>query len=104
MAVLDVLLAAVVVPWLVFVATQIEPRTLSELTGPVYPYGCLAPTDNDLTTQHAGAPLGERIIVEGRVMDESGRPVPHTLVEIWQANAAGRYPHKADQHPPRRPP
>ena len=77
----------------------IIPETLSELTGPVYPYGRLRPTDNDLTRQHAGSPLGERIIVEGRVVDERGRPVPNTLVEIWQANAAGRYPHKADQHP-----
>ena len=77
----------------------IVPQTLSELTGPVYPYGNLEPTDNDLTRQHAGAPLGERIIVEGRVLDDSGRAVPHALVEIWQANAAGRYPHKVDQHP-----
>jgi protocatechuate 3,4-dioxygenase beta subunit len=77
----------------------IIPATLSELTGPAYPYGCLEPTDGDLTRQHAGEPLGERIIVEGRVLDEDARPVPNTLVEIWQANAAGRYPHKADQHP-----
>ena len=77
----------------------IIPQTLSELTGPVYPYGCLGPTDNDLTRQHPGEPLGERIIVEGRVLDERGGPIPNTLVEIWQANAAGRYPHKVDQHP-----
>ena len=77
----------------------IIPKTLSELTGPVYPYGWLEPTDTDLTRQHAGTPLGERIIVEGRVLDDRGRPVPDTLVEIWQANAAGRYPHDADQHP-----
>jgi protocatechuate 3,4-dioxygenase beta subunit len=76
----------------------IIPQTLSELTGPVYPYGSLEPTDNDLTRQHAGDPLGERIIVEGRVLDDSGRPIPNTLVEIWQANAAGRYPHRIDQH------
>lgn len=80
-------------------ALVIVPQTLSELTGPVYPYGCLGPTDNDLTRQHPGEPLGERIIVEGRVVDERGRPIPNTLVEIWQANAAGRYPHKVDQHP-----
>ena len=54
--------------------------------------------DSDLTRQHAGEPLGERIIVEGRVLDEDGRPVPQTLVEIWQANAAGRYTHRIDQH------
>jgi protocatechuate 3,4-dioxygenase beta subunit len=77
----------------------IIPPTLSERTGPVYPYGSLQPTDNDLTRQHPGEPLGERIIVAGRVLDDGGRPVPNTLVEIWQANAAGRYPHKVDQHP-----
>jgi protocatechuate 3,4-dioxygenase beta subunit len=55
--------------------------------------------DSDLTRQHAGEPLGERIVVTGRVLDESGRPVPNTLVEIWQANAAGRYIHLRDQHP-----
>jgi protocatechuate 3,4-dioxygenase beta subunit len=52
----------------------------------------------DLTRQHAGPPLGERIVVGGRVLDEDGRAVPGTLVEIWQANAAGRYRHEADQH------
>ena len=55
--------------------------------------------DSDLTRQHEGEPLGERIIVTGRVLDEDGRPVPHTLIEIWQANAAGRYVHVRDQHP-----
>ena len=79
-------------------ALVIVPQTLSEVTGPVFGYGDLRTTDNDLTRQHKGEPLGERIIVGGRVLDESGRPMPHTLVEIWQANAAGRYPHKADQH------
>ena len=54
--------------------------------------------DNDLTHQHAGDPIGERIVVSGRVLDENGRPVKHSLVEIWQANAAGRYPHKNDNH------
>lgn len=75
------------------------PQTLSELTGPVYGYDKIGPLDNDLTRQHAGEPQGARIIVEGRVLDADGRPVPHTLVEIWQANAAGRYAHKVDQHP-----
>ena len=75
------------------------PHTLSELTGPVYPYGKIDATDNDLTRQHAGEPLGERIIVEGRVLDEDGRPIPQTLVEVWQANAAGRYTHRVDLHP-----
>ena len=75
------------------------PHTLSELTGPVYPYGKIEATDNDLTRQHPGEPLGERIIVEGRVLDQDGRPIPHTLVEVWQANAAGRYTHRVDAHP-----
>lgn len=75
------------------------PHTRSELTGPAYPYGRIEPTDNDLTVQHAGEPLGERIIVQGRVLDEDGRPIPNTLVEIWQANAAGRYTHRVDSHP-----
>lgn len=76
----------------------IAPQTLSEITGPLYGFDDLKPTDNDLTRQHRGEPIGERIIVSGRVLDESGKPVPHTLVEVWQANAAGRYPHKTDQH------
>jgi protocatechuate 3,4-dioxygenase beta subunit len=74
------------------------PQTLSELTGPVYGYGKVGPLDHDLTRQQGGEPLGERIIVAGRVLAEDGRPVPHTLVEIWQANAAGRYHHHADTH------
>jgi protocatechuate 3,4-dioxygenase beta subunit len=74
------------------------PQTLTELTGPAYPYGRIATGDSDLTRQHAGEPLGERIIVQGRVLDDSGRPIPNTLVEIWQANAAGRYTHRIDQH------
>jgi protocatechuate 3,4-dioxygenase, beta subunit len=75
------------------------PHTLSEVTGPVYGHNDVSPTDSDLTRQHSGEPMGERIIVTGRVIDDSGRPVPHTLVEIWQANAAGRYRHKKDGHP-----
>jgi protocatechuate 3,4-dioxygenase beta subunit len=77
----------------------IMPETLSELTGPVYGHDSIGPGENDLTTQHAGEPLGERIIVTGRVTDEDGRPVPNTLLEVWQANAAGRYVHVKDQHP-----
>ncbi len=75
-------------------------QTLSELTGPVYGQDALGPLDDDLTKNGAvdGEPLGERIIVTGRVMDEDGRPVPNTLVEVWQTNAAGRYIHKVDQH------
>jgi protocatechuate 3,4-dioxygenase beta subunit len=75
-------------------------QTLSELTGPVFGHDSLDPLDNDLTRngRRDGEPLGERIIVSGRVLDENGRPVPNALVEIWQANAAGRYIHKVDQH------
>jgi protocatechuate 3,4-dioxygenase beta subunit len=74
------------------------PHTLSELTGPVFGHESIAESDRDLTRQHAADPLGERIIVSGRVLDSNGRPVPHTLVEIWQANAAGRYAHQNDGH------
>jgi len=74
------------------------PYTLSEVTGPVFGPEIADVKASDLTKQHAGAPLGERIIVGGRVIDEDGRPQPHMLVELWQANAAGRYLHKLDQH------
>ena len=74
------------------------PQSLSEMTGPVFGRELVGASDHDLTVQHAGEPIGERIIVAGRVLDEDGRPVPHTLVEIWQANAAGRYQHKNDHH------
>ncbi len=75
------------------------PHTLSEITGPVYGHSEVTATDSDLTRQHSGEPLGERIIVTGRVLDDDGRPVPHTLIEIWQTNAAGRYRHQHDGHP-----
>ena len=75
------------------------PHTLSELTGPVYGHEAVRANDNDLTVQHKGEPLGERIIVHGHVRDEDGRGVPNTLLEIWQANACGRYIHVVDQHP-----
>jgi protocatechuate 3,4-dioxygenase beta subunit len=75
------------------------PHTLSEITGPVYGHSDITETDNDLTRQHADEPQGERIIVTGRVLDDNGRPVPQTLIEIWQANAAGRYRHSKDNHP-----
>jgi protocatechuate 3,4-dioxygenase beta subunit len=76
------------------------PQTLSEITGPVYGHDSVTELDGDLTRNAArnGEPLGERIIVTGRVQDEDGRPVPDTLVEIWQCNAAGRYIHEADRH------
>jgi protocatechuate 3,4-dioxygenase beta subunit len=76
----------------------ILPHTLTEVTGPAFGYDEVKASDHDLTKQHKGEPIGERIIVSGRVLDENGKPVPHTLVEVWQANSTGRYPHKADQH------
>src|SRR6266849_10378909 len=75
------------------------PHTLSEVTGPVFGPDALRPNDGDLTRQSSGEPLGERIMVSGRVFDDGGRPVPNTLIEIWQANAAGRYRHDRDNHP-----
>lgn len=74
--------------------------TASELSGPRFGHDDIAPGDNDLITNYArsGDPVGERIIVHGRVLDENRRPVPHTLVEIWQANAGGRYRHKKDSY------
>jgi protocatechuate 3,4-dioxygenase beta subunit len=74
------------------------PETLTEKTGPVFGHGLIRQHDNDLTAQHEGEPLGERIFVHGRVLDEDGRPVRGALVEVWQANASGRYLHKVDNH------
>jgi protocatechuate 3,4-dioxygenase beta subunit len=67
--------------------------------GPAFGRIPVTPSDADLTLQHQGEPLGERIIVSGRVLDSDGRPVRATLVEVWQANAAGRYVDPVDQHP-----
>jgi protocatechuate 3,4-dioxygenase beta subunit len=74
------------------------PHTLSEVTGPVFGHAEVTAADRDLTNRHAGEPLGERIVVSGRVLDEGGRAVGGALVEIWQANAAGRYRHQNDGH------
>ena len=73
------------------------PQTLTETTGPADWDALMGPVMADLTRQHAAPPIGQRIIVAGRVLDEGGRPVPRTVIEIWQANAAGRYIHAADQ-------
>jgi protocatechuate 3,4-dioxygenase beta subunit len=75
-------------------------HTLAELTGPVYGHESIHPLDNDLTRNAvvSGEAIGERIIVTGQVLDERGRPVRNALLEIWQANACGRYIHKLDQH------
>jgi protocatechuate 3,4-dioxygenase beta subunit len=75
------------------------PHTLTEITGPSLIEQVIGEVDQDLTRGHAGPPLGERILLSGRVLDEDERPVRHTLVEIWQANAAGRYAHPGDTHP-----
>jgi protocatechuate 3,4-dioxygenase beta subunit len=72
--------------------------TPTELTGPCFGPEVLHTDDDDLTRQHAGDPIGERIIVWGHVLDEDARAVPNTLIEIWQANAAGRYAHEVDTH------
>ncbi len=77
------------------------PHTLSELTGPVYGDGSVSALDSDLSRNAVrnGEPIGERIIVTGHVYDDAGRPVRNALIELWQANACGRYIHKLDQHP-----
>jgi protocatechuate 3,4-dioxygenase, beta subunit len=75
------------------------PQRLTEITGPLLGAERVTAADADLTTRHGGEPIGERIIVTGRVLDSGGRPVPDTLIEIWQANAAGRYAHQVDDHP-----
>ena len=75
-------------------------NSLSEITGPVFSADELGPLDHDLIMNYAkdGLPIGERIIVHGYVLDENGRPVPNALVEVWQANAGGRYRHKKDTY------
>jgi protocatechuate 3,4-dioxygenase, beta subunit len=75
-------------------------HTMSELTGPVFGLDSMSPLDNDLTKNGCknGEPIGERIVVSGRILDEFGQPLRNNLVEIWQANSAGRYIHKVDQH------
>jgi protocatechuate 3,4-dioxygenase beta subunit len=70
-----------------------------DLCGPVFGDQDVDPLEADLTIQRGGAPIGERMVITGRVLDADGRPVRHQLVEIWQANAAGRYVHQRDQHP-----
>lgn len=75
--------------------------TVSEMTGPVFGHNDIDPGDSDLLVNYAKpgeSPIGERIILHGLVLDENGKPVPETLVEIWQANAGGRYRHKKDTY------
>ncbi len=75
-------------------------QSLAELTGPVFGEDDLRPLDNDLSRNAIvnGEPLGERIIVVGKLLDDAGNPIPNALIEVWQANACGRYFHKNDQH------
>jgi protocatechuate 3,4-dioxygenase beta subunit len=75
------------------------PQSIGEVTGPLLGEERVGEHDHDLTVQGHGEPIGERIIVHGRLLDSGGRPIPGQLVEIWQANACGRYIHKVDQHP-----
>jgi protocatechuate 3,4-dioxygenase beta subunit len=74
------------------------PATLTELTGPVYGESAVGPLDADLTRQHEAEPVGQRIVVSGRVLGSDGKPLRGQLVEIWQANASGRYRHETDTH------
>ncbi len=78
---------------------RLAPEWFHRAAGPAFGRIPVKPEDADLTRQHRGEPLGERIIVTGRVLDSGGRPVRHTLVEVWQANAAGRYLDPVDDHP-----
>jgi glutaconate CoA-transferase, subunit B len=75
------------------------PHRLTEITGPLLGEERVTAADADLTMTPAGEAQGQRIIVTGRVLDSGGRPVPGTLIEVWQANAAGRYAHAVDNHP-----
>src|SRR5262249_2507124 len=74
------------------------PASLSSRFTPVFGHETVRASEGDLTRQHEGEPLGERIIVNGKVTDEDGEPVRGALLEIWQANASGRYRHKNDNH------
>lgn len=75
------------------------PQGMTELTGPVFGHDRVHEGDNDLTRWADGEAVGQRIIVHGRMLDGDGRPVPDSLVEVWQANAGGRYRHEVDQWP-----
>jgi protocatechuate 3,4-dioxygenase, beta subunit len=74
------------------------PEGFHDFPAPLFPRA-IPELDHDLTRRHSGEPIGERIIVTGRVLDSDGRPVRNTIVEVWQANAAGRYLDQDDRHP-----
>jgi protocatechuate 3,4-dioxygenase, beta subunit len=77
----------------------ILPEALADLSGPAFGHESVGELDHDLTRQYEDEPQGQRIILSGQILDEGERPVRNTLVEIWQANAGGRYRHDVDQHP-----
>ncbi|WP_330460818.1 protocatechuate 3,4-dioxygenase subunit beta [Streptomyces sp. NBC_00820] len=81
----------------VAIDTTADPEAV-ELYSPAFGLRDLTDIDNDLTRHHAGEPIGERITVSGRLLDRAGRPVRGQLIEIWQANSAGRYAHRGEQH------
>ena len=74
------------------------PHTISEVTGPMFGPGDIGSNDHDLTAQHDGEPIGERVVVSGRLLDDNAKPIAHALIEMWQANSAGRYRHEIDDH------
>lgn len=78
---------------------MLMPQRLTEVTSPLFGHDRVKNGENDLTRQHAGEAVGQRIVVTGRVLDTSNKPLPNTLVEIWQANAGGRYRHTGDNWP-----
>lgn len=75
------------------------PPSEADVTGPVFGEGTVGPHDHDLTYGHPDEPMGQRITVEGQLLDTAGRPIAGQLIEVWQANAAGRYLHEVDNHP-----
>lgn len=75
------------------------PPSEADITGPVFGERTVGPHDHDLTHEHPQEPMGQRIVVEGYLLDTAGRPIPGQLLEVWQANAAGRYLHDVDTHP-----
>ena len=77
------------------------PQSIADMTGPVFGHMDLGDKDHDLIINYAStgkSAIGERIVVRGKVLDESGKPVPNALIEVWQANAGGRYRHKNDSY------
>jgi protocatechuate 3,4-dioxygenase beta subunit len=80
-------------------ALLVLPPSVADETGPVFGQRTVGPTDHDLTSHHPEEPQGQRMSVEGRLLDTSGRPIAGQLIELWQTNAAGRYRHIVDNHP-----